>query len=954
MNIGDMLVLLHEEFALDVSMAQLAAIDAAANPNDAAALLAPVVGYIDRSVQASALVSLVGWGSYLSQVSQFTQLQMMTPDKSSLQWLAGWTTPALAYLASPAQAATAQAIIDYLKACPQATDDAALSLLHEQLLVPPVLAADEAAAAEALVEDATLADVSLQTEDVDGSLLSAMLQDAPEQLERLMGYLDELYAGIADSARLIEAQRIAHTFKGSGNIIGLPGIGRVAHRLEDVLEWTLEEVQKGEKSNSAAVRDMRQAVGILQQMVGFLQGEDAEPSGSVECLQRLIDWCNWIRQGDADGKAPAALNGPAVTANTTNIIALRPDNTPASGQNAAQSDAPAADVQMLRVGVDRMSRVLRRATQSIVASQRVGQLVRTANDRLSAIEVSHAELARRLRELEQTVDKQVVQLRGQKEAGENFDPLEMDRYDALYTLSRFVTEAVQDELELAREARRQVAIAQQLIRDEDQLQREQHRDLLAARLVPVKSILPRLKRNVAQTAASTGKQAQLVVVGEGTTLDADVLTRLTEPLLHLLRNAVDHGLEAPDERRMLGKSEMGTITLSFRRVGQDVELVCADDGKGLDLPTIYDKAVEYGLIENGAQISEDDMRRLILRPGFSTKGSVTEVSGRGVGMDVVNDRVSGLKGRLDIESTPYGGSKFIVRVPVSSGAVQALIVQCANEEVALPSDQVVKALAADEVEIIASDHSTPALRHLGQDYPVYALGVWLGFEDATTPSSLLASLEDRPAVLCQGAQQTVALVVDAVVDARELILQDVGRLARRIAGVVGGALRNDGRPMFLLDVAALERASQSVRRAGASLALRRRMAVQRTRVLVVDDALSVRRSMEQLLEDAGYDVVTAADGFLALEVVRSKTPAIVLTDLEMPNLNGLELTKRLRELPQFMGTPIVMITSRASDKHRDLAEEAGVDLYLTKPYTDAALIEHVKRLTSQDASALMV
>lgn len=942
MNISDLLALLHEEFSLDVPMAQQAAFAAVAKPDEAATLLEPVVGYIDRSVQASALVSLEGWGSYLSQVSQFTQLQMMAPDVASLQWLSGWTTPALAYLESPAKPTTAQAIIDYLKACPQATDDAALHLLHEQLLMPPALAAEEAAAAEAVVEDATPEDVSLQTEDVDGGLLSAMLQDAPEQLERLMGYLDELVAGKADPARMIEAQRIAHTFKGSGNIIGLPGIGRIAHRLEDVMEWTIEEVQSGEKSNPAALQDMRHAVSILQQMVGHLQGEDAAPGGAQECLQRLIDWVNWIREGTAATQSPERLS----TANAINIIAAGADNTPANTANEPQN----ADVQTLRVGVDRLSRVLRRATQSIVASQRVGQLVRTANDRLSAIEVSHLELARRLRELEQTVDKQVVQLRGQKEAGENFDPLEMDRYDALYTLSRFVTEAVQDELELAREARNQVALAQQLIRDEDQLQREQHRDLLGARLVPVKSILPRLKRNVAQTAASTGKQAQLVVEGDSTTLDADVLTRLTEPLLHLLRNAVDHGLESPDERRMLGKSEMGTITLSFRRVGQDVELVCADDGKGLDLPTIYDKAVEYGLIEKGADLSEDEMRRLILRPGFSTKGEVTEVSGRGVGMDVVNDRVSGLKGRLDIESTPYGGSRFIVRVPVSSGAVQALIVQCAQEEVALPSDQVVQALAADEVEIIPGASAVPVLRHLGQDYPVYALGVWLGFEDASASESV----SGKPAVLCHGATQTVAVVVDAVVDARELILQDVGRLMRRIAGVVGGALRNDGRPMFLLDVAALERASQTTRRAGSSLALRRRMAVQRTRVLVVDDALSVRRSMEQLLEDAGYDVLTAADGFLALEVVRSKTPAIVLTDLEMPNLNGLELTKRLRELPQFMGTPIVMITSRASDKHRDMAQEAGVDLYLTKPYTDATLIEHVKRLTSQDTSALLV
>jgi chemotaxis protein histidine kinase CheA/ActR/RegA family two-component response regulator len=945
MNIGDLLTLLHEEFALDVPMAQQAALDAAAQPGQAAELLEPVVGYIERSVQASSLVGLDGWGSYLSQVSQFTQLQMMAPDAASLQWLAGWTAPALAYLESPAQPHTAQAIIAYLKACPQATDAAALMLLHEQLLVSPALTAEDAAAAEAMVDDATPEDVTLQTEDVDGGLLSAMLQDAPEQLERLMGYLDELASGLADPTRLVEAQRIAHTFKGSGNIIGLPGIGRISHRLEDVMEWTLEQVQAGERSNAAAVRDMRHAVGILQQMVAHLQGEEATPGGAVECLQRLIDWVNWIRQETAATQSPE----PLAAQGAMDIVAFSADNTAGGAVNAVQNEPQSSDVQTLRVGVDRLSRVLRRATQSIVASQRVGQLVRTANDRLSAIEVSHLELSRRLRELEQTVDKQVVQLRGQKEAGESFDPLEMDRYDALYTLSRFVTEAVQDELELAREARQQVAAAQQIIRDEDQFQREQHRDLLAARLVPVKSILPRLKRNVAQTAASTGKQAQLVVVGDTTSLDADVLTRLTEPLLHLLRNAVDHGLETPDERSMLGKSEMGTITLSFRRVGQDVELVCADDGKGLDLPTIYDKAVEYGLIEPGADLSEDEMHRLILRPGFSTKGEVTEVSGRGVGMDVVNDRVAGLKGRLDIESTPYGGTRFIVRVPVSSGAVQALIVQCAQEEVALPSDQVVQALAADEVEIVAVAGTSSVLRHLGQDYPVYPLGVWLGFEDA----SASASLAGKPAVLCRGAQRTVAVVVDAVVDARELILQDVGRLARRIAGVVGGSLRNDGRPMFLLDVAALERASQSARRAGTSLALRRRMAVQRTRVLVVDDALSVRRSMEQLLIDAGYDVLTAADGFLALEVVRSKTPAIVLTDLEMPNLNGLELTKRLRELPQFMGTPIVMITSRASDKHRDLAEEAGVDLYLTKPYTDATLIEHVKRLTSQDASALL-
>lgn len=865
---------------------------------------------------------------------------MMSPDAKSLQWLSGWTQPALAYLDAPATAATAKGIVDYLAACPLATDEAALADLLGLLMVPPQLAAEELAAASAVVEDASPADVMLLTDEVDGALLSAMLQDAPEQLERLMGYLDELSAGQIDPGRMVEAQRIAHTFKGSGNIIGLPGIGRVAHRLEDVLEWTIEGTQAGELPNPSALRDMREAVQVLSQMVAYLQGEETEPGNSMACLQRLIDWVNWIRQGVAQGQAPEPISG----ANAINSVAFRADSMPAKGQNQPQN----SDSQMLRVGVDRLSRVLRRATQSIVASQRVGQLVRTANDRLSAIEVSHAELSRRLRELEQTVDKQVVQLRGQKELGENFDPLEMDRYDALYTLSRFVTEAVQDELELAREARNQVASAMQILRSEDQMQREQHRDLLDARLVPVKTMLPRLKRNVSQTAASTGKQAQLLVEGENTTLDADVLTRLTEPLLHLLRNAVDHGIEESQERTLLGKNEVGTVTLSFRRVGQEVELVCADDGRGLDLPTIYDKAVEYGLIQAGTSLTEDEVRRLILRPGFSTKGEVTEVSGRGVGMDVVNDRVSGLKGRLEIESSPYGGSRFIVRVPVSTGATQALIVRCAEQEVALSSDQVLQALAADEVQIVKREGGALVLHYLGQEYPVYALGVWLGFDDAFELQS-----KAKPVVLCQGAAHTVALVVDAVVDARELILQDIGRLTRRIPGVIGGALRSDGLPMYLLDVAALERAAQSGIKMGTSLAMRRRMVVQRKRVLVVDDALSVRRSMEQLLQDAGYDVVTAADGFLALEVLRTQPPMIVLTDLEMPNLNGLELTKRVRELPQFMGLPVVMITSRASDKHRDLALEAGVDLYLTKPYTDAALIEHVKRLTSQDTAALM-
>ncbi len=944
MTLDDLLGLLREEFALDVPATEQAMAGALQHPAAAAEHLEPMLGVIDRSIQASALVELHGWGGYLQQIAEFAALQSQSPDAASLVWLQGWLKPAQAYLEAPATTQSVATILNYLRACPVAPDESVLDLLRDMLLQPPALAAEELAAATALLEPATPDDVSLAIDEVDLGLLSAMLADAPEQLERLLVHLDNLAAGTVKKEHMIEAQRIAHTFKGSGNIIGLPGIGRTAHRLEDVMEWALERVQVGDVVNPAAVRDMQHAVGVMQHMVAHLQGEEAPPTEAVECLQRLLDWVGWMRDGSITIQNPEALavGGADITAAPRAVVAQASDGT----SNGIAT--PAVEVQTLRVGVDRLSRVLRRSGQSIINTQRFSQIVKDADERLAALELHHAQLNIRLRELEQTVDKQVVQLQEKRETGEGFDPLEMDRYDALHGLSRFVSEAVQDELEFAREAKKHLVRGMQLLRDEDYSLREQHRELLQARLVPVKSVVARLKRNVAQTASSTGKLAQLVIVGENTTLDADVLNRLTEPLLHLLRNAVDHGIEDADERSMLGKSETGTVTLSFRRSGQEVEVICADDGRGLDLPTVYDKAVEYGLIERGVQLSEDELRRLILRPGFSTKGEVTEVSGRGVGMDVVNDRISALKGRLEIASEPHKGSSFTLHVPVSTGATQSLIVSCANEWVALPADQVVQALAADEVRLVIKDGQT-YLDYANGSYPAYSLGMWLGFEDHV---DMMAT--PRPCVLCKASTGTIALVVDTVVDARELILQDVGRLTRRIAGVVGGAMRADGKPMFVLDVPALERAARSTVRVTASLALRRRLAVKRTRVLVVDDALSVRRSMEQLLEDAGYEVTSANDGFLALDSMREKPPAIVLTDLEMPNLNGLDLTRRIREVPAFMGLPVIMITSRASDKHRVLAEDAGVDLYLTKPYTDAVLLEHVRRLTSQDTASLMI
>ena len=448
-------------------------------------------------------------------------------------------------------------------------------------------------------------------------------------------------------------------------------------------------------------------------------------------------------------------------------------------------------------------------------------------------------------------------------------------------------------------------------------------------------------------------------------VDADVLSRLAEPLLHLLRNAVDHGIELPHDRLASGKPEQGTIYLDFQRDGEEMALRVSDDGRGLDLAAIEAKALGFGLMASAGSLNETDLQRLILQPGFSTRDAVTETSGRGVGMDIVNDRITGLKGRLEIDSSLGLGSSFTVHVPLSSGVAHALVVQCAGEAVALPLEQVDSIVAAGLGQFSLAENGIQ-LAYAGQHYPAFSLAQWLHLDDVSA-ADIMQRAPSWIVILAKGATGPVALLVDAVLESRELILQDVGLLTRRVRGIIGGALRADGRPLFLLSVSELQRAvnlatnaANASKQAGRASpgtaftsALRKRLQVERTRVLVVDDAWSVRRSMQQLLEDAGYDVATAADGFEALERLRAKVPAVVLTDLEMPNLNGLELTRRMQDIPQWAGIPVVMITSRTSAKHRDEGLKAGVDVYLTKPYQDADLLAQVRSLTAPKSSALV-
>jgi chemosensory pili system protein ChpA (sensor histidine kinase/response regulator) len=855
------------------------------------------------------------------------------------------------------------------------------------------MAQDDTETEALLLIDATDEDVALPTEDVDPELLFALLADAPQQLDDMEHAVTQWGAGACSEDDMQEAMRSAHTLKGSGGIIGLRGVGKLAHRLEDILLYAAEKLTAGERPPEALSRDVLQAVHCLQQMVSHLQGSEEAPNNAKSVLQSLLNWARLIHSGDIEhvetASEPIQDVQTAQTAQTPEPIqqseliqpfqtsepveqtlpiepAPATQNSPAT--STAQKPADAAKAQesaVLRLGVSQLSRLLRRAGQSIVHTERLSKLLSDTEGWLVAMERSNQVMAARLRELDAMVNSQVVQLRDAQQVAQpddaSFDPLELDRYDALHGLSRFIGEAARDSAAMVQQARETTVQSVAMLRQESYALHDQHRELLAARMVPVKTIIPRLKRTVAQTAIATQRKVALHVTGDDMVVDADVLARLAEPMLHLLRNAVDHGIELPHERLQAGKPELGTIYLDFQRDGEEMVLRVTDDGRGLDLKAIEAKALSFGLIESAGSLSETDLQRLILHPGFSTRDNVTETSGRGVGMDIVNDRITGLKGRLEIDSSLGLGSSFTVHVPVSSGVAQALVVQCAGESVALPLEQIDSILAPGLAQFSVSVSDTGIqLETGGNIYPAFALAQWLALEDISN-ADILERSPSWTIVLAKGATNPVALLVDAVLESRELILQDVGLLTRRVRGVIGGALRADGRPLFLLSVSELQRAvntfkktdSKSLAGTASTAALRKRLQVERTRVLVVDDAWSVRRSMQQLLEDAGYEVATAADGFEALERLRTKIPAVVLTDLEMPNLNGLELTRRMQEIPQWADIPVVMITSRTSTKHRAEGHKAGVDVYLTKPYQDADLLAQVRSLTAPKSSTLV-
>jgi chemosensory pili system protein ChpA (sensor histidine kinase/response regulator) len=449
------------------------------------------------------------------------------------------------------------------------------------------------------------------------------------------------------------------------------------------------------------------------------------------------------------------------------------------------------------------------------------------------------------------------------------------------------------------------------------------------------------------TARETGKPVRFDIVGGQVEMDRAVLERMAGPLEHLLRNAIVHGVEAGDVRRAAGKPESGQVRLEVRQEGNEMSLMLSDDGAGLDLDALRRKGVELGVIAPGEAVSDADAANLVFAAGVSTAREITEAAGRGVGMDAVRSEVNAIGGRVEVRFERGHGTRFLIHLPLTLSVLHALVVRCADRPYALPA-QLVDQIRSVKPEALEDAYARGVLSFQGREYTVRHLQHLLGEPE-------YAPLRQRfnPLVLVRSGTDCLALHVDELAGNQEVVIKGIGEQVARVTGITGAAMLASGEAVLILNPVLLAQGRAAARGTpGWSQPAAPAVAPLRPVVLVVDDSITVRKITGRLLARAGYEPVEARDGVEALERLGALRPDLVLTDIEMPRMDGFDLVRQLRGDSRWRAIPVIVISSRTADKHRKLALDLGADLFLGKPYQDDDLLSHVARFAGASAAAL--
>lgn len=915
---------------------------------------------VDRLTAASEAIGLPGLNAIGVFVKQNVEaLAALSPAArvAARAVLEQWPVQVLAYLDDPADEAHALAVVEHLSQAlwPQPlAEEQAPELLA--LLIPnpdEYLAEIEERPSVARPEDVvlTLAD------DVNPKLVEVFLQESPVNAASFSACVEHIARGDAAPQNLALAQRLAHNLKGSANLVGVRGIANLTHHLEDILEYlAIQRVTPP----PALAHLLQEGADCVEAMLDALMGLTEPPQEALRILQDVYDWARRMDAGQltasapvtapvslepAEQPAPEWITAPTLT--TAHPEAAAVEEVAAPTAPAVVQEAPAASLdKVLRVHTGAVDDMFRLVGEMSIAIDQLQERFRVAQRQSQELRHHDRIIQQRRFEMEHFIDVRHVvtmqsQLRRVGGGREELDPLELNEYDELYSATRGFIETVTDSRRMMLQLRSELAGVERMFVRLQRMKRELQHTVMQARMEPVNTLSARLQRSVRQACRATGKQAELLLEGAEMLLDSEVLGKVVDPLMHLLRNAVDHGIEAPKRRAELGKPPTGVIRLRFAQEGQTVVVSCADDGGGLDYDRIREIAASKGLLAGSAGVDKPTLARLVLTSGFTTRAKVTQLSGRGVGLDVVYTLIKDLKGAMEIGDNPSGGCRITLRLPLTLMTTYCLVVEIAGAQYAIPASVVLRTLSSKAGRFSRLGLETAF--ELDRDiYAARSLAACLRLI-----SSDDAEFDTQKAVLLAYSDVgPVAVTVDRIVDSYHLVVKSLGRHIKTVRGVAGVSSLADGRLIPVLDLAELLRAS-APGTTGVAKPQQTAAPAEKTlaapQVLIVDDSLSVRQALAQLMEEAGYEPLLARDGVEAVDVLRKRLPDVVLTDIEMPRMNGLELASYIRA-SHSKTLPIVAITSRTMPKHRQLAQQAGVNLYLTKPFAEDDLLSGVRAL----------
>ena len=844
---------------------------------------------------------------------------------------------------------------------------------------PPPESVPPAGVMAPIPPDETLLDV---TDEVDELVLPIFLEEAGELLPRAGNEL-RLWRRNPDDHEVVgELRRSLHTLKGSARMAGAMRLGELAHRMESRLST--------DESVPSTGHDVFEALDTDLDRIGFVLDALREGRSNVALpwLAPAIDEAT-VAAAAADLRDVPSIDERTVDADRdeapgrTDEVVAHPQREEAPAAEASIGDAPAQAAEpdrvpagfrerrraprahepelgaraMLRVRADILDRLVNEAGEVSIARARIESELRALKANLLELTNSVIGLRGQVREIELAAETQIQsRMSAVNPAEEGFDPLELDRYTRFQELTRSLAEGINDVSTVQQSLLKNLDDADMALLAQSRLSRDVQQRLLAVRTVPFNSLTERLYRTLRKTARELGKRANLEIDGAQTELDRSVLEKLAGPIEHLLRNALDHGIETRDQRIAAGKRETGEIRIAVHQAGNEIAIELADDGRGIDFARVRSHAVAAGLFAADAEPSEAQLVECLFQPGFSTAHELTQISGRGIGMDVVRNEIVSLGGRIEVHAIAGRGTRFNLFLPLTLAVTQAVLVRALGRLWALPA-AMIDQVQQTKPDALASLYVEGSLTWRDRVYPFHYLARLLGDAEARpTPGRY------NPVLIARTGQGSVAIHVDEMVGNQEVVVKHIGQQLARVPGISGATVLGTGEIVLILNPVQL--AQRTVvpifRPASADELLAPPPAAVaqakpgRKLVMVVDDSLTVRKFTTRFLTREGFEVVSARDGVEGLQVLAERNPDVILLDIEMPRMDGFEFAKSAKGNPATARIPIVMITSRTADKHRNRAIELGVDAFLGKPYQEDELLRNLRGMIGESAAAASI